>query len=136
MILLFANSKRLDFGARGMIPMNPYNTCTYLDLVHTSVHYWNLTTHTVRTGIAQHTMLVGRKYKPDGFTMKAAACVYEAMLNRKKSFLPAHVIRKLIKRIPMTDYQRQDAIKHLQGGLGVSYETGLRDLIAEIRAQG
>lgn len=95
-----------------------------------------MTTHTDHAELVQQIMLEDRKYKPDGFTMESAAVVYKAMMHRKRSFLPAQVIRKLIKRTRMTDYQRQDAIKHLQGGLGVSCETGLRDLISEIRAQG
>lgn len=78
-------------------------------------------------------MHICRKFKGDGYTKEAAVAVYQEMLNKKQCFLPAQVIRKLVKRIEMTDFQRQDAIAHLQGGLGANDRSRLSELVSDLK---
>lgn len=63
-------------------------------------------------------LLKGReiKSKRDAYSLDVASLVYQELVRRRRRFLPSQVIRKITKRLPISDYQREEAIKHLQGG--------------------
>lgn len=63
--------------------------------------------------------------KVDDYTMDAALAVLKEMYKRKQKFLPATVIRKILRPLHLTDLQRQYGIKYLQGRLGISNRSQL-----------
>jgi len=57
---------------------------------------------------------------PSNYSDVAFRAVVTEMLNRGVSFLPSHVIKKIVRRLDITHGQKKYAMTMFQGELGIS----------------